>query len=93
VMSPWFDRPTGGFYVTAVNEASDSELAKLYQCERPLPKSEGDREPTSVKTMLSDPEAPEHVPMAIHLQVVRATRSSPSDVGGQSRVLRHRTTR
>ncbi|TWU22349.1 hypothetical protein Pla52o_34050 [Novipirellula galeiformis] len=47
-------RLTEGFYVTALYEASDYELMKLYQRERPLPQSEGDRAATSVKTMLGD---------------------------------------
>ena len=32
---------TEGFYDTALNEASESELRKLYQCHGPLPKSQG----------------------------------------------------
>ena len=47
-------RTTEGFCVTALYEASDYELMKLYQRERPLPQSEGDRAATSVKTMLGD---------------------------------------
>ena len=31
---------------------------RLYQCERPLPKFEGDREVTSVNTMLADTNPP-----------------------------------
>ena len=34
-------RTTEGFYDTALNEASESELRKLYQCHGPLPKSQG----------------------------------------------------
>ena len=42
-------RLTEGFYVTAVNEAVDSVHERLYQCERPLRKSQGDRGLAAVK--------------------------------------------
>ncbi|TWU22364.1 hypothetical protein Pla52o_34200 [Novipirellula galeiformis] len=63
-------RVTEGFYVTAMNEASDHVKVKLYQRERMLPKSEGDREATSVKTMLSARE-PALRPAKIKLAAIR----------------------
>ena len=38
--------PTGGFYVTAMNEASDSEYQSIYQQVPALRNMEGDREAT-----------------------------------------------